>query len=91
VLCPHCQAEQAEPAGRFCAACGLALPVARKAKPADEAPAFMACPSCGTKVRTRRCFACGSPVHWPEGATVPGDAEEGWTRRRHARPAPGGS
>ena len=88
--CPHCQAAQPEPPSRFCDSCGLALPVARRprvvgAAQGEEIPQVV-CGQCGTPARAARCFVCGAPVHWPEGVTPPGSQEEGWARRRHARP-----
>ena len=64
--CPHCQVELADPAPRFCAACGLATGAPRK--PAQEAAPTMKCPECGVMVHTARCPGCGDRVRWPEGS-----------------------
>lgn len=73
MTCPHCAAPQSDPPSRFCDACGLALPVVRRA----AAPAATAgeeevrCPECGLVARARRCRGCGAPVRWPEHLVPP--------------------
>ncbi len=64
--CPHCQVELADPAPKFCAACGLATGAGRKWAE-EPPPPTIKCPECGCPVHTKRCHGCGERVRWPEG------------------------
>jgi hypothetical protein len=68
MICAACGAEQPDPPGRFCAACALALPVARPkdAPAAAGAPAEVRCSECGIVATGPRCRGCGAKVRWPE-------------------------
>ena len=74
VVCPSCQAPQPDPpTSRFCDACGLALPVRRRAatEKIAEGAEPVRCPECGVPAVALRCRACGSRVRWPEGQDPP--------------------
>jgi len=88
VLCPSCQAEQPDPPGRFCEACGVALPRLAASNTAQEKaraaePLQVRCPECGMPAMARKCRACGARVSWPDDVTPPDeDPRGGWARRR---------
>ena len=75
--CPNCQTPVPEPAGRFCDACGLALPVARRVAPRGKPePIEVRCPECGLHAYSRRCRGCGAQVRWPEGMLPPDEMND---------------
>ena len=78
MICPSCQHEHAEPAPRFCDACGLALPRLRRAAPAASAAGevVVRCQECGAQASARRCRGCGARVRWPDDV-IPPDEQEG--------------
>jgi hypothetical protein len=77
VICPSCQHEHADPAPRFCDACGLALPKLRRAAaPAATAEVVVRCQECGAQASARRCRGCGARVRWPDDV-IPPDEQEG--------------
>jgi hypothetical protein len=78
MICPSCQAEQPDPAPRFCDACGLALPkVRRAAAPAGTGSADVRCQECGVVATARRCRGCGARVRWPEDVIPPDEQGSG--------------
>jgi hypothetical protein len=80
VICPACQHEHADPAPRFCDACGLALPRVRPstdARARADTEVEVRCAECGQPATSRRCRACGARVRWPEDMVPPDEESPG--------------